>query len=89
MRQTRKVLTVPSNGQISIGKQWAGREVMVEMVDENRMVITAGTFIPNDLATFYTKEAQAQLGDFNRWSQKTPARKTNLNQLRKRLGRKT
>ena len=89
MRQTRKVLTVPSNGQISIGKQWAGREVMVEMVDDNRMVITAGTFIPHDLATFYTKAAQAQLADFNRWSQKTPAKKTNLNQLRKRLGRKT
>ena len=59
MRQARKVLTVPSNGQISIGKQWAGREVMVEMVDDNRMVITAGTFIPHDLSAFYTKEAQA------------------------------
>jgi hypothetical protein len=89
MRQARKVLTVPSNGQISIGKQWAGREVMVEMVNDNCMVITAGTFIPHDLATFYTKDAHAQLANFNRWSQKTPASQTNLNQLRKRLARKT
>jgi len=89
LRQTKKVLTVPPNGQISIGKQWAGREVMVEMVDDNRMVITAGAFIPHDLATFYTKEAQAQLADFNRWSERTPAKKTNLNQLKKRFGRKT
>ena len=88
MSRARKVLTVPSNGQISIGKQWAGREVMVEMVDDHHMTITAGAFIPHDQATFYTREAQAQLADFNRWSESTPARKTRLNQLRKRLGRK-
>ena len=89
MFRTRKVLTVPSNGQISIGKQWAGREVMVEMVDDNRLVITAGAFIPHDMATFYTEEAQAELAGFNRWSERTPAKRTHLQQLRKRLARKT
>ncbi len=88
MRQAKKVLTVPSNGQISIGKQWAGREVMVEVVDENRIVITSGAFIPADQATFYTKDAQTQLEQFNKWSEKTPAKKSDLNSLRKRLGRK-
>ena len=88
MRQAKKVLTVPSNGQISIGKQWAGREVMVEVVDDNQIVITSGTFIPANQATFYTKDAEAQLDQFNKWSEKTPAKKSDLNQLRKRLGRK-
>lgn len=88
MRQAKKVLTVPSNGQISIGKQWAGREVMVEVVDDNRIVITSGTFVPADQATFYTKEANATLENFNQWSGKTPAKKTDLNSLRKRLGHK-
>ena len=88
MPRTRKVLTVPSNGQISIGKQWAGREVMVEMVDDNCLVITAGAFIPHDMATFYTEKAQSELAGFNRWSERSPARKTNLRELRKRLARK-
>jgi hypothetical protein len=88
MLRIKKVLTVPSNGQISIGKQWAGREVMVETVDDHRLLITAGTFIAHDLATFYTKEAQTQLTDFNRWSERTPAKKSDINRLRKRLGRK-
>ena len=57
MRQAKKVLTVPPNGQISIGKTWAGREVMVEVVDDTRIVITTGSFVPADQATFYTKEA--------------------------------
>jgi len=88
MRRAKKVLTVPPNGQISIGKQWAGREVMVEIVDDNRLIITAGAFVPHDMSTFYTKEAQTQLADFNQWSERTPAKKTNLNQLKKRFGRK-
>ncbi len=88
MRQAKKVLTVPSNGQISIGKQWAGREVQVEVVDDNRIVITSGTFIPADQATFYTKDAQTQLDQFNKWSDKTPPKKSDLSQMRKRLGRK-
>ena len=88
MHRARKVLTVPANGQISIGKQWAGREVMVERVHDNHMIITAGVFVGHDVATFYTNEAQVQLADFNSWSERTPAKKTNLNQLRKRLGRK-
>jgi len=88
MRQAKKVLTVPSNGQISIGKQWAGREVQVEVVDDNRIIITSGVFIPADQATFYTKEAQTQLDQFNKWSDKTTAKKSDLYQLRKRLGRK-
>ena len=88
MRQAKKVLTVPPNGQISIGKTWAGREVMVEVVDDTRIVITTGSFVPADQATFYTKEAKETLEEFNQWSEKRPAKKTDLNQLKKRLGRK-
>jgi hypothetical protein len=88
MRQSKKVLTVPPNGQISIGKQWAGREVMVEVVNDSQILITSGTFIPANQATFYTKDAQVQVDQFNKWSEKTPAKKTDLTQLRKRLGRK-
>ena len=87
MQQARKLVTVPLNGQISIGKQWAGREIMVEKVNDNCIVIRSGAFIPTHQATFYTKESQAQLESFNRWSEKTAAKKTNLNHLRKRIGR--
>ena len=88
MRQAKKILTVPENGQISIGKKWAGREIMVETVDDNQIVITSGSFVPANHATFYTKEAGSTLKEFDRWSEKTPPQKTDLTQLRKRLGRK-
>ena len=87
MKQAKKVLTVPPNGQISIGKKWAGREVLVEVVDDNQIVITSGTFIPAHQQTFYTKEAQATLDQFNRWSAENPPKKTDVSKLKKELGR--
>lgn len=87
MKQAKKILTVPSNGQISIGKTWAGRQVQIEEVDDHQILITSGAFIPADQKTFYTKKAEGQLKDFNEWSSKNPANKTDLKRLRKQLGR--
>ena len=87
MKQAKKVLTVPSNGQISIGKTWAGRQVQIEEVDNHKILITSGAFIPADQEIFYTKKAGARLNDFNEWSSKNPPKRTDLKRLRKQLGR--
>jgi len=88
MRQARKILTVASNGQISIGKKWAGREVVVETLSDNQIVITAGTFIPADQQTFFSSESQAKLAEYNDWATKNPPKKTDVAALRKRLAAK-
>ncbi|MGQ0543209.1 MAG: hypothetical protein ACT4O9_15400, partial [Blastocatellia bacterium] len=57
MRTTHaKLLTVPANGQISIGKAWAGRHILVEEIGNDRIQISAGTFVPDSQAAFHTKE---------------------------------
>ncbi|MBI4405993.1 MAG: hypothetical protein HY537_17670 [Deltaproteobacteria bacterium] len=84
---SKKVLTVPPNGQISIGKAWAGKQISVETVDDNQIVITAGTFIPAHQEMFYTREAKAKLDSFNEWSQKNPPKKTGFRELRKKLAK--
>ena len=61
-----KIITVPSNGQISIGKIFAGKEVHIEQVSDGQIVITAGTFVPDHLETFYTVEAKEKLKAFNK-----------------------
>lgn len=87
MKQAKKILTVPANGQISIGKTWAGRQIQIEEVDDHQISIISGAFIPTDQETFYTKKAEARLEGFNKWSSKNPPKKTNLKRLRKQLGR--
>ena len=84
----RKLLIVPTNGQISIGKKWAGKEIVIEEINETEIHISSGTFIPDSDATFFTKDAKMQLEDFDKWSSKTPAKKTDLKKLRAKIGNK-
>ena len=46
-----KLLKVPNNGQISIGKKWAGREVKLEVVSDNEIRIVSGIFVPEHQKT--------------------------------------
>ena len=72
-----KLVTVPSNGQISIGKSWAGRQVKVE-VSETEIHISAGTFIP---------DSNAALNEFNAF-ERSPAKATNTRALFSALKKK-
>jgi hypothetical protein len=62
-----KLLTVASNGQISIGKAWAGRQIIIEEVAEGEIHIKAGVFVPDSQKTFHTKTAKEGLSEFNKW----------------------
>lgn len=68
-----KIITVPSNGQISIGKRFAGVELKVEYRDD-AIVLTPGSqrFIPERLAAFFSEEAQDTLREFEEWSAQNP-----------------
>jgi len=67
-----KLVTVSSTGQISIGKAWAGRKVLVEPVSENELRISEGMIIPKHQAIFYTPEALGRLEEFNKWEEANP-----------------
>jgi len=82
-----KLVTVSSNGQISIGKAWAGRQIRVEEVSENEIHVSAGTFVPDSQKEFFTKKANQSLDEFNQWEEqnatsKESARDT-LNRVKK------
>lgn len=82
-----KLLTVASNGQISIGKSWAGRQIVIEEVADGELHIRAGIFVPDSQKTFHTKAAKASLSEFNDWEEsklkKTPKSNDVFAQLRK------
>ncbi len=65
-----KLLTVASNGQISIGKSWAGRQIVIEEVGEGELHIRAGVFVPDSQKIFHTKAAKESLAEFNDWEGK-------------------
>jgi hypothetical protein len=71
-----KLLTVASNGQISIGKAWAGRQIVLEEVNDGEIHIKSGTFVPDSQKVFNSKEAQASLDEFNKWEEKASSKPT-------------
>jgi hypothetical protein len=88
MMGARKLLRVPINGQISIGKRWAGKEIVIEEINDSEIHISSGTFVLDSNATFFTQEAKNTLDDFDNWSTKNPPKKTDLKKLRAELGNK-
>ncbi len=87
IKQT-KLLTVPANGQISIGKAWAGRHILVEEIGSNEIRISSGVFVPDSQRTFHTKEAKTSLDSFNKWESKSPAKGTDVGSLFSSLRKK-
>jgi hypothetical protein len=83
-----KLMMVPQNGQISIGKNWAGRQIRVEEVNEHEIRISAGVFVPESQKTFFTPEAKEALEEFNVYEQQNPARATDTKALFARLKKK-
>jgi hypothetical protein len=81
-----KYATVGNNGQVSIGKEYAGRQVQIERTTEGIVIISPGKFIPDHHAPFYTKESVEELDDFDRWaSANHPLNGTDVNRLRAKM----
>jgi hypothetical protein len=81
---------VHPNGQLSLGKEWGGREVAVEYVSPHEVRIRAGTiaFIPEEHHPFFTPAAIERLSAFSDWEEKTPPKKADLDQFRAAVARR-
>ncbi len=81
MGAKQKLLTVASNGQISIGKEWAGKHIVIETVSDSVLVIKSGSFTPDNQKVFFTPEAQKSLNEFNDWEGKNTSQKTDSSKV--------
>ena len=82
MSAEAKLVQIPKNGQVCLGKKYAGRDARLEFVSDNQIVVTFGQFIPADQATFFTDEAKRKLEAFGEY-EKTPPQKGTVEKLKK------
>ena len=85
---TAKLIRVPANGQISIGKEWAGRQIMVERLNDSELRIVSGSFTPDRKASLYSKDANEKLDIFNAWAEKHPPKRSNRKAVMDRAEKK-
>jgi hypothetical protein len=73
LHATAAVKIVGSNGQISLGKQYAGRQVLVEEREPGVWLVRTATVIPDNERGLHGESASAALQAAMAWAQAHPA----------------
>jgi hypothetical protein len=79
------VKVVGANGQISLGKQFAGRQVLVEEREPGVWMVRTATVIPDNERWLHEPQAAADLRSALAWAAANPATDSNTDALMKRL----
>lgn len=64
-----QVKIIGTNGQISLGKEFAGKMVIVDQLDQATWIIKAGEFIPDTEKWLYQNKNLEKLEKALQWSQ--------------------
>ena len=68
MHTQPQVKVIGSNGQLSLGKMWAGKTVLIDQTDEDTWVIKAGRFIPKSEEWLWQEEHLKKLDAALTWA---------------------
>lgn len=77
------VKTIGSSGQIALGKEYAGRTVMVEQPEEGVWVIKLGEFVPDSERWLFESQAREELNEAVRWAETHAPQETDIDALQK------
>ena len=78
---TATVKLVGSNGQISLGKQFAGRQVLVEEQEPGVWLVRTASVIPDNERWAHTADASAALTAAMAWSSANAPQETSLDDV--------
>lgn len=66
------VKVVGANGQISLGKQFAGRQVMVEQQAAGVWLVRTATVVPDNERWLHTPQATSDMSNALAWAAQNP-----------------
>jgi len=79
------IKTVGASGQISLGKEYAGRNVLIEKIEPGVWVIKVGEFIPESESWLHRPDIKEDLDEAITWTEKNPPKPSNLDDLERTL----
>jgi len=85
MSALAQVKVVGSNGQISLGKQFAGRQVLIEEQEPGVWLVRTATVIPDNERWLHDETAIESLREALDWARAHPADDTQADDILKRL----
>lgn len=75
------VKSIGTSGQISLGKEYAGRQVLIEKPAEGVWIIRTASIIPDNETWLHNPATQQRLKSAIAWAKKNPARASSPDQL--------
>ncbi|KKB96847.1 hypothetical protein SZ25_00053 [Candidatus Arcanobacter lacustris] len=72
------------NGQISLGKEYAGKQVQISKLDDGTIVIKPGKFIPDNERWIHAIENKRKIDDAIEWAEKN-IRSNNFDEIAKKI----
>ena len=79
------VKVVGSNGQISLGKEFAGRQVLVEEQEPGVWLVRTAMVIPENELWLHQPQARAELERALDWAKRNPPKESDPDAILKRL----
>jgi hypothetical protein len=76
-----QIKTIGASGQISLGKQYAGRTVLIEQVEEGVWHVRTAQVIPDNEKWLHRPEVAASLDRAIKWAEEHPTRETTMAEL--------
>ena len=73
MNTNQQVKMVGPNGQLSLGKAFAGKMVLIEQIEEGTWIIKSGEFIPDSEKWLHEPHNRAKLERALEWTEKNKA----------------
>ena len=65
-----QVKVIGANGQISLGKSFAGKMVLIEQIEEGTWIIKSGDFVPDSEKWIYQADHLKKLETALKWAEK-------------------
>ena len=79
------VKVIGANGQISLGKQYAGRQVLVDEQEPGVWLVRTATVIPDNERWLHQPKAAADLESALSWAQANPPADNNVDTILEKL----
>jgi hypothetical protein len=80
-----QIKTIDKNGQISLGKEYAGESVLIDNIEPGVWVVKIGKFIPNNEQWLHQKDNLKKLDEALSWAANSQPSKTDLTELESKL----
>ena len=85
MLQQQQVKVIGSNGQLSLGKEFAGQMVLIDQLDNGTWLIKAGQFIANSEKWLYQGDGLARLDKALSWAEQNKPVIDNFEEIAKKV----